>query len=137
MGSLLVTVMSAKNVPKEGTDDHPDPFFRVSLAESKREGFRTQVVPNTREPVFPDDKYEVSKVKRSDSVKVELMESDSFGRTTKLGSVLIRVADLGYDLVTDTWPIEMTREGKKRLKFSPEDTEPPSVTLRMQWIPFE
>ncbi len=81
------------------------------------------------------NKFEVSPVLRSDTVVVHLMDSDVYSRDAHVGTVEVRVEDLGYDLVEGTWELVLEKGGKKRLKYARSQAAP-TVTLQMQWIPF-
>lgn len=137
-GAIVVTLIRCDDLPPADFPASADPYV---IFECEGEPQKSTIKYNTLNPRWdPDQKFDWFRVPKGKNVKAVVMDWDRWSGDDKLCAVEIdiykEVALHEYGDVTKTWALgdmEPEYEGK----VAAGTAAPPSITLRVQWIPFK
>lgn len=138
LGAVVVTVLNCRDLApldRVGLTNR-NPYVKLTCrGESKR----TEVVPKTLEPSWTDAKFDWFKVPNGEALTVEVLDYDRMFSHRLLGSLYINlyseVASVPGGDVTKTYALKNVP--KTGVIVSKTEISPSTITLRIQWIPFQ
>jgi len=137
-GAIIVTLIKCSNLPAADIGGFSDPYVKF-LCNGEKE--QSMVKYATLNPQWdPDSKFDWFRIPQGEDVKVEVYDYDRFSGDDILGSCVIKIHDdvavkRGGD-VTRKWQLSDLMQGWQQ-KVDSGEVEQPTITMRVQWVPFK
>lgn len=130
VGAVMVTLKKGEDLPSADPNGYSDPYVKFKLnGDSKK----STVKRFTLNPAW-NEKFEWFKVPVGEVLECKLMDNDTLGEDDMLGLVEIdiakEVASSPNGEVLKTWYLE-------EIKHKGPEPPPASVTMHLQWVPFD